>query len=140
MSKLILANTMPSAGEGACSDRGMRMSLEVAGAKDVTLETFKTLFFLRNREGLTAAEQCVVGSFFLATKEEPPNNLLALCNFAARPTQDCTVCIDQIQLPKLVFWDHGERSIALVKGGRVLKGRRSPAEDLVVNVTLWIYP
>jgi hypothetical protein len=74
MSKLILADTMPSAGEGVQRSGHADVS-EVAGAEDVTLETFKTLFFLRNWEGLTAAEQGVVGFFFLSDQR-------GTCNFA----------------------------------------------------------
>ncbi|KAL2126155.1 hypothetical protein VTI74DRAFT_1586 [Chaetomium olivicolor] len=54
--KLILAGTTPSMGEGVLRSPHIDV-LEIAGARDVTIESFKTLFFNKTREGVNAAEQ-----------------------------------------------------------------------------------
>ncbi|KAK4153780.1 Alpha/Beta hydrolase protein, partial [Chaetomidium leptoderma] len=54
--KLILAGTTPSMGEGVLRSKNADV-FDVAGAKDVGIETFKTLFFPPSREGLAATEQ-----------------------------------------------------------------------------------
>ncbi|KAK4096389.1 alpha/beta-hydrolase [Parathielavia hyrcaniae] len=54
--KLILAGTSSSMGEGVRRSPNTDV-FEVAAAKEVTIETFKRLFFLGNAEGTAAAEQ-----------------------------------------------------------------------------------
>lgn len=54
--KVILAGTTPSAGEGVKRTANAD-TFDVAGAKEVGVETFKTLFFLKNGVGDAAAEQ-----------------------------------------------------------------------------------
>jgi pimeloyl-ACP methyl ester carboxylesterase len=55
--KLVLAGTTPSIGEGVLRSPNADV-FEVAGAKDVTVETFKKLFFVSGtREGDAAVEQ-----------------------------------------------------------------------------------
>ncbi|KAK4119798.1 alpha/beta-hydrolase [Parathielavia appendiculata] len=136
--KLILAGTTPSMGEGVRRSPNADV-FEVAGAKEVTIETFKRLFFLANAEGVAAAEQwwARIHERSVATSGEEPATWLS------QSYADGAVGV-KAQSQQLGTWMTPEGSQGAEGSFERLKGLNIPV--LVVNghqlpnAELLIYP
>jgi len=76
--KLIIAGTTPSAGPGIESSPNQDVG-NIGGSQNVTIETFKTLFFPKNHEGSIAVEQwwARINERGVATSGEEPATFLS---------------------------------------------------------------